>query len=157
MVLANKRITKALIRLRGCAGWSAPVLLANPRRQVFSRRGLNVRLLNQLFWILTVFHPCQESILVCLFDLVLDVCLIWFSMSQSTVFQSCGDRPSSVDPVMCLAQGHNAVPLVRLEPTTPQSRVMHSTTEPLRSQESILITSKLHNWSCWKLRSLHIN
>ena len=30
-----------LIRLRGCAGWSTPVLFANPRRQVFSRRGPN--------------------------------------------------------------------------------------------------------------------
>ena len=41
MVLFKKRITKALIRLRGCAGWSAPVLFATPRRQVFSRRGPN--------------------------------------------------------------------------------------------------------------------
>ena len=39
MVLSKKRIAKALIRLRGCAGWSAPVLFANTRRQVFSRRG----------------------------------------------------------------------------------------------------------------------
>ena len=39
MILSKKRITKALIRLRGCAGWSAPVLFAKPRRQVFSRRG----------------------------------------------------------------------------------------------------------------------
>ena len=39
MILSKKRITKALIRLRGCAGWSAPVLFASPRRQVFSRRG----------------------------------------------------------------------------------------------------------------------
>ena len=39
MVPINKRITKALIRLSGCAGWSAPVLFANPRRQVFSRFG----------------------------------------------------------------------------------------------------------------------
>ena len=30
---------------------------------------------------------------------------------------------------MCLAQGHNPVMPVRLEPTTPQSRVKHSTTE----------------------------
>ena len=37
MVLSNKRMTKALIRLRGCAGWSAPLLFANPRRQVFLR------------------------------------------------------------------------------------------------------------------------
>ena len=39
IILSKKRITKALIRLRGCAGWSAPVLFANSRRQVFSRRG----------------------------------------------------------------------------------------------------------------------
>ena len=39
MILSNKQITKALIRLHGCAGWSAPVLFANPRRQVFSHRG----------------------------------------------------------------------------------------------------------------------
>ena len=32
IILSKKRITKALIRLRGCAGWSAPVLIANPRR-----------------------------------------------------------------------------------------------------------------------------
>ena len=31
---------------------------------------------------------------------------------------------------MCLAQGHKAVPRVRLEPTTLQSQVKHSTTEP---------------------------
>ena len=39
MILATKRITKALIRLRGCAGWSALVLFTNPQRQVFSRQG----------------------------------------------------------------------------------------------------------------------
>ena len=30
MILSKKRITKALIRLCGCAGCSAPVLFANP-------------------------------------------------------------------------------------------------------------------------------
>ena len=38
MILSKKQ-KKALIRLRGCAGWSAPVLFTNPRRQGFSRRG----------------------------------------------------------------------------------------------------------------------
>ena len=33
IILSNKRITKALIRL----GWSESLLLANPPRQVFSR------------------------------------------------------------------------------------------------------------------------
>ena len=31
MLLSNKRITKVLIRLRGCAGWFAPLFFANPR------------------------------------------------------------------------------------------------------------------------------
>ena len=39
IILSKKRITKALIRLRGCAGWSAPVLFANHRKQVFSCQG----------------------------------------------------------------------------------------------------------------------
>ena len=42
MILFNKRITKALIRLHGCTGWSTPLLFANPWRQVFSRRGPHV-------------------------------------------------------------------------------------------------------------------
>ena len=29
MILSNKRITEALTSLRGCAGWSAPLLFAN--------------------------------------------------------------------------------------------------------------------------------
>ena len=39
MIIYKTRITKALIRLSGCAGWSAPVLFTNPRRQVFSCHG----------------------------------------------------------------------------------------------------------------------
>ena len=34
---------------------------------------------------------------------------------------------------MCLAQGHNTVTPARLKPAASQSRVKHSTTEPLRS------------------------
>ena len=41
MILSNKPITKARIRLRGCAGWSAPLLFATSRRQIFSHRGPN--------------------------------------------------------------------------------------------------------------------
>ena len=36
MVLFKKRITEALIRQRGCAGWSAPVLFTTPQDR-FSR------------------------------------------------------------------------------------------------------------------------
>ena len=46
MTLSNNQITKALIRLRGCAGWSAPLLFANPRIQVISRHSpYNIALL----------------------------------------------------------------------------------------------------------------
>ena len=41
MINLKKRITKALIRLCECAGWSAPVLFANLQRQGSSRRGPN--------------------------------------------------------------------------------------------------------------------
>ena len=36
IVLSNKRITKALISLRGCAGWPAPLLFSNAKDR-FSR------------------------------------------------------------------------------------------------------------------------
>ena len=39
VILSKKLKAKALIRLCGCAGWSAPLLVATRRRQVFSRRG----------------------------------------------------------------------------------------------------------------------
>ena len=35
MILLDKRITKVLISMHECAGWSASVLFANPQRQVF--------------------------------------------------------------------------------------------------------------------------
>ena len=34
--------------------------------------------------------------------------------------------------IKCLAQGHDALSLVRLKPATPRSQVKHSTTELLR-------------------------
>ena len=34
MILSKKQNKKALIRLRGCAGWSAPVLFTNPEDRV---------------------------------------------------------------------------------------------------------------------------
>ena len=39
MIISKMQIKKALIRLRVCAGWSVPLLFANPRRQVFSHQG----------------------------------------------------------------------------------------------------------------------
>ena len=72
---------------------------------------------------------------------VLFVCLISFFTSQSTIFQLCRDGSFWVEQVstkqglMCPVQRHNAGTPVRLEPATPLSRVMHSTTEPLHSSK----------------------
>ena len=39
IILSKQRTTKALIRLRGCAGWSAPLLFAYDIRHIFSWPG----------------------------------------------------------------------------------------------------------------------
>ena len=41
MILSNKRIPKALISLRRCACWSAPLIFANPEDK-FSRVGAHI-------------------------------------------------------------------------------------------------------------------
>ena len=62
MILHNKRITKALIRLRGCVGWSVPLLFANAE----------IRLLTFCLLLL----PLWESVIVlCLLYFVL--CPFW--------------------------------------------------------------------------------
>ena len=65
-----------------------------------------------------------------LFDLFLNV--------PSTIFQLNRDGSSWVEPVLSwdkcvLPKDHNAVTPLRLELAASQSRVKHSTTEPLRS------------------------
>ena len=40
-------------------------------------------------------------------------------MSLSTIFQLCWDGSSWVEPLMCLAQGHNAVNAAGDAPTLP--------------------------------------
>ena len=65
-----------------------------------------------------------------LFDLILYVPVNNFSVMSGWVFLG---GTSSKRGLMCLAQGHNTVILVRLEPATRRSQVKHSTTEPLHS------------------------
>ena len=44
MILSKERITKALISLRGCTGWSAHVLFANPPKTGFlALRPINIK------------------------------------------------------------------------------------------------------------------
>ena len=61
---------------------------------------------------------------VCLFDLILYVPVINLSVMLGRVFLG---WTSTKKGLMCLAQGHNAETLLRLEPAALQSRVNHST------------------------------
>ena len=65
MILFKKLMTKALIRLRRCAGWSAPVLFANPGRQVSSRRGPFGYLLKLVLMISRMVVVVQNGIGTC--------------------------------------------------------------------------------------------
>ena len=52
----------------------------------------------------------------CLFDLILYVPVNTFSVMSGQVFLG---LTSTKQRIKCLAQGHKAVPTVRLKPTTP--------------------------------------
>ena len=71
---------------------------------------------------------CGLQFVFVLFDSLLPITNL--SVIQGRVFLG---RTSTKLGLMCLAQGHNAVTSLRLEPAAPRSRVKHSTTEPLRS------------------------
>ena len=68
----------------------------------------------------------------CLFDLILYIPVNNFSVMSGRVFLG---WTSTKQGLICLAQGHNTVMLVRLQPAALRSRVKHSTTEPLHSQK----------------------
>ena len=75
MILSNKRRkanNKCAIRLRGSAGWSAPLLFANPGRQVFSRQGPYGQVIIQAMTEFVDSHSsiprhCLEYKAICLF------------------------------------------------------------------------------------------
>ena len=69
-------------------------------------------------------------ILKFLFDFILYIPVNNFSNMSGLVFLV---STSTKQGLMCLAQGHNSVTLVRLKPASPRSQVKHSTTEPLCS------------------------
>ena len=76
-------------------------------------------------WCLSLVWLCY----ICLFDLILYIPVNNQSVMSGRVFLGWTNTKLGL---MCLAQGHNAVMLVRLEPAALQSRVKHSTTEPPR-------------------------
>ena len=81
----------------------------------------------------SLIHLFSSQKLFCLFDLILYSPVNNFSVMSGLVFLG---LTGTKQRLMCLAQGSNAVMPVRLKPATPQSRVKHSTTEPLCSRHS---------------------
>ena len=67
---------------------------------------------------------------ICLFGLILYVPVKNLSVMLGRVFLG---WISTKQGLICLAQGHNVVTTVGLEPAAVRSLVKHSTTEPLRS------------------------
>ena len=77
-------------------------------------------------------------------SLCLFVSLFWFLGPSQQVFSHDRTGLSVLNHtikqrIKCLAQRHNEVPTVRLEPATPQSRVQHSTTEPPHFSRQFLL------------------
>ena len=80
----------------------------------------------------TYYLMYKHLLVICLFDLTLNVWVNKFSVISGWVFP---DWTSTMKGFTCLAQKYNAVMTVKLELATPQSRVKQSTTEPLRPSD----------------------
>ena len=81
---------------------------------------------------------------VCCPCYIQSLCLIWFIMSRSPFFSVMSGQvflgwTTTKQRTKHLAQGHNAVPPVRLKPATPRSWVKYSITETVRSSYSIIM------------------
>ena len=76
---------------------------------------------------------CCQSLITKILTIVLlgpDFLFVWILNVPVNIYYSHVDRGFGVERFKLFAQGHNAVPPVRLEPATPLSQVKHSTTEP---------------------------
>ena len=65
-MLSGERITKAQIRLRGCAGWSVPLLFSQQQSQLFMRSGQFNNHVEIGKWIEQCLHLAFENFLVSL-------------------------------------------------------------------------------------------
>ena len=67
----------------------------------------------------------------------------WFDLIHQQVFRYVGTGlpwlTGTKLGLMRLAQGHNAMTTFRLEAAATRYRVKHSTTEPLRSEDEVLV------------------
>ena len=159
-----KRPAKALTWLCICAGWSEPLHVAHTTLLEISCRGsimllvlkryldaLQSRLIETVLlsthkicfnWVIRILILCYALFIKCLstdsLAEVSVVCLIWFdnfSVMSGQIFLCWTNIKQGL---MWLAQGHNPVTQMRLEPAIGQSRDMHSTTEQLRSQKFLV-------------------
>ena len=86
--------------------------------------------LNSHFYLVSYEKQCINF---CLFDLILYI----HQQSFSYIGTGLPGLNQYLARINALAQGHNAVTLVRLEPAALWSRVKHSTTEPPMYQRCI--------------------
>ena len=132
-----------LIRLRGCAGWSAPLLFTYCINSFSHDMAQLMIIVPKKTKALT--SPSRSSLMFSwhcrIWIFWFFVCLCWGLTSQSTIFQSYRDGATAswvinqyFRGVKCLAQGHNTA-AVGFEPPTSRSGVRHFTTEPPRSPE----------------------
>ena len=98
----------------------------------------------------TIIRFSFQSQQFCLWSIlpVLFVCLIWFFRSHQQSFSYIGTGLPRLNQywaqINVLAQGHNAVTLVRLEPVAPRSQVKHPTTAlPYSTCDKLII--------CWRI------
>ena len=81
MILSNKRIKMALIRLCGCAGWSAPFVVRKQPMTVFSCRGPKYDVLQSLNIVFILPNTAVSD------EMLHILALIWaFTGCQSTRF-----------------------------------------------------------------------
>ena len=93
IILFNKRITNALIRLRGCTGWSVPLLFAN-LEDSFSRVDAYLIIYTYVSFTLYKIQYYLLYIFVCLFILNLYV-----PVNNSSIMSGPA-RSSRIEPVL---------------------------------------------------------
>ena len=105
-----------------------------PLYNLITVKNVSTKLHTFVNYIQTMGHA-QESLLVHVYFLKYSPCfdLIFTSHQQSFSYKGTGLLGLNLARINVLAQGHNAVTPVRLEPAALLSQVKHSTTEPLHS------------------------
>ena len=68
MILSNKQLTKALIGLSGCAGWSAPLLLKKNQDRFSCLRANMIQITDGRLYLVYGFSLCHMTIVFTLND-----------------------------------------------------------------------------------------